>query len=303
VAAAATATGEVTRFQLFAGTSQAITVRVLSPARLRVVAGAQKTVDYDAPVLEVTAPGRAPLRLSGTGGHVDVAIPVDAGSASLAGDLARAEGIPIVSSLPLGALVPRSAPVPPASGPVDDRGESGVTGILRDLPGVPALTGLVDDVAGGLLSGTPATAGGRATGSGRVVVLRLALGDLHKETSATGVHAKATALRVKLLVRTKWAGHSDGYGGADDTDRAPLLDLGVCVLEAAAATPLPPYGGGSGGGTGGAGGGPAGNPSGGSLPVTGDRVALVLGAGTVLLVAGRLLLVLARRPSFARSRS
>src|SRR5690349_12991872 len=86
-AASAEASGDLTRIQLFGGTSQAISVKVVSQPRLRVVAGVKKTVQYDAPVLEVTLPGHAPTRLAAAGDHVDVAVPVDPASTGLAGSL------------------------------------------------------------------------------------------------------------------------------------------------------------------------------------------------------------------------
>ncbi|MEU7871157.1 hypothetical protein [Dactylosporangium sp. NPDC049140] len=50
---------------------------------------------------------------------------------------------------------------------------------------------------------------------------------------------------MKLIVRTKWK--SGGYG--DQSDQTTILDLGVCALEAAAASPS--AGGGYYGGAGG----------------------------------------------------
>src|SRR5690348_10923275 len=145
-AAASEATGDLTKIQLFAGTPQAISVKVVSQPKLRVVAGVKKTVEYDAPVLEVTLPGHAPTRLDAAGDHLDIAVPVDPGSAGQAGGL----GLPVPSGLSLesllGALpVNGGAPVNAATGPVKN--------LVPPLPGIPGLAGRGDDIAGGLLSG------------------------------------------------------------------------------------------------------------------------------------------------------
>ena len=141
----------------------------------------------------------------------------------------------MLSGLSLGSLLGTLPEVPTgnASAPASSAGS-----VLGDLPGVPGLAGLADDLAGGLLSGNR-TASEHTTlpegKAGQVVVLQLTVGELSKEVTATGVHAKAASLRVKVLTRSKWAGHKDddGYGIADNT---ALVDFGLCVLEAAAAT-------------------------------------------------------------------
>ncbi len=317
-AASAEANGNLTKIELFAGTPQAISVKVVSQPRLRVVAGIKKTVEYDAPVIEVTLPGHAPTRLAAAGDHVDVAVPVDPASAGLAGALGRAEDLPVLSQLSLGSLL-GALPVAGSASGASAPGPAPVNGLIGNLPGVPSLAGLADDVAGGLLSGdrTEHTTlpGGKGGG---VVVLRLSLGELAQETTATGVHAKAASLRVKVLTRSTWAGHSssaDGYGNDDSTlaDNTALVDLGLCVLEAAAAAPKAPkghtggdgYGSGTGNGgdTGGNGGISGTTPSptpvahAGSLPVTGNNVAYVLGGGVLLVLVGRFLTVMARKRS------
>jgi hypothetical protein len=344
-AATATATGDLTKLQLFAGTPQAIGVNIVSQPALQVTASGHKHVDYKAPVLEVKLPGQAPKRLSAPGAHLDVAVPLGAADAAQAAALGRAEGLPVLSGLPLGTLLSGlPSTLGNAGAGAGPDVSAGKQNILGDLPGVPGLNGITDDVAGGLLSGlrngsagipdttehgrrsTPGGPGGPGP-RGQVLVLRLSLGELTQQITSTGVHAKAASLRVKLLLRTAWAGHpggaasgsDDGYGGAqgDDHDASfddngtAVLDLGLCVLEAAAAAPkadLPPYGGDSGygngyggtdddhgnGGVSGATPPPAaGGPA--TLPVTGSKVGLVLGSGVVLLLAGRLLMVLARR--------
>ncbi len=333
-AAEAVASGDLTRIQLFAGTPRAISVKVLSQPKLRVVAGAKKSVDYEAPIFEVTLPGRAPQRLSAAGDRVEIALPVDAASSSLAGDLGREEKLPVLSGLSLGSLLGTVPGVPTenASAPASPAGS-----VLGDLPGVPGLAGLADDLAGGLLSGDR-TASEHTTlpqgKAGQVVVLQLSVGELSKEVTATGVHAKAASLRVRVLTRSKWAGHkdADGHGIADNT---ALVDFGLCVLEAAAAAPkqLPSYGshngahhgahhgdhhGGDGygsgsgngdtGGNGGVSGGNGPTPvahATGNLPVTGNNIAYFLGAGVLLVLAGRFLMVMARKRTtmVARKRS
>jgi hypothetical protein len=309
-AASAEASGELTRIELFAGTRQAIGVKIVSQPKLRVVAGVRKTVVYEAPVLEVTLPGHAPTRLAAAGDHVDVAVPVDPAGTDLAGALGRAENLPVLSQLSLGSLL-AGLPVAGASNASAASAPGPVAGLVGILPGVPGLGGLADDVAGGLLSGdrTEHTTLPKGKGGG-VVVLRLSLGELSQETTATGVHAKAASLRVKVLTRSTWSGYS-----SDDTtlaDNTALVDLGLCVLEAAAAAPKAPHGHRSGGdgygsGTGSGDTGGNGGISGltptpvahttGSLPVTGNNIAYVLGGGVLLVLVGRFLMVMARKRS------
>jgi len=310
-AASSEATGDLTKIQLFAGTPQAVGVKVVSQPKLRVVAGVKKTVEYEAPVLEVTLPGHAPTRLAAAGDHLDIAVPVDPASAGQADGL----GLPVLSGLSLDSLlgtlpVKGGAPVNAATGPVKS--------LVPPLPGVPGLSGLSDDIAGGLLAGDRAEHTTLPSGkAGGVVVLRLSLGELSQQTTATGVHAKAASLRLKVLTR------STGYSGHDSTlaDNTALIDLGLCVLEAAAASPKPSastghhhggggdgyggngYGGTDNGDTGGTGGISGTTPTPtpvahtGSLPVTGNNVAYFLGGGVLLVLVGRFLMVVARRRS------
>jgi hypothetical protein len=316
-AASAEASGDLTKIQLFAGTPQAIAVKVVSQPTLRVVAGVKKTVEYDAPVLEVTLPGHAPARLAAAGDHLDVAVPVDPAGIALAGALGKAENLPVLSGLPLGSLL---AGLPVAGGS-NASAPGPVSGLVGTLPGVPSLGGLADDVAGGLLSGDRSEHTTLPTGQGGgVVVLRLSLGELSQETTATGVHAKAASLRVKLLTRSTWSGHSaDGYGSSSDdkplADNTALVDLGLCVLEAAAAAPKAPkghhsnggdgYGSGTGNGDTGGNGGISGTTptptpvahTTGSLPVTGNNIAYVLSGGVLLVLVGRFLMVMTRKRS------
>ncbi|MEV0130817.1 hypothetical protein AB0H83_20435 [Dactylosporangium sp. NPDC050688] len=311
-AATAAATGGIADFKLLDHGPSTIGVRVVSPPSLRVLAGTTKTVDYTAPVLEITIPGQAPTRVSAAGSHVDVVVPVDAASAAAAADLARTENLPLLGSLPLldlltgitGALsgtVAGAAAIVPG---VD------LNSVLGALPGLPAV--------GGLLGATPPAESSSSTPA-RVVVLRVELGSVEKQFSSTGVYAKAASVRVKLISRSTWKSTGGyGHGGSGPADQTALIDLGVCTLEAAAAAPKAPAGPGSttapsdsdggygsdddddddgyghGGGTGGTGGG---NTSGGGagLPVTGSNVALMLGGGVLLVVGGRLLQILARR--------
>jgi hypothetical protein len=306
-AASSEAIGDLTKIQLFAGTPQAVGVKVVSQPKLRVVAGVKKTVEYEAPVLEVTLPGHAPTRLGAAGDHLDIAVPVDPASVGQADGL----GLPVLSGLSLESLlgtlpVKGGAPVNAATGPVKS--------LVPALPGIPGLAGLSDDIAGGLLAGDRAEHTTLPSGkAGGVVVLRLSVGELSQQTTATGVHAKAASLRLKVLTR------STGYDGHDSTlaDNTALIDLGLCVLEAAAASPKPPastghhHGGGGGDGYGGTDNGDTGGTGGisgttptptpvahtGSLPVTGNNVAYVLGGGVLLVLGGRFLTVLARRRS------
>nr|BFE63679.1 hypothetical protein GCM10020063_082050 [Dactylosporangium thailandense] len=283
-AAKATATGGIADFTLLAGGPSAIGVRVVSPPSLTVTAGAKKTVDYKAPVLEVRVPGRDVLKVDSAGSHIDVVVPVDGNSRTEAEDLGRAENLP-VAGLPLLDLL------------------GGATSALSGT--IAGATAIPESLLAGLLPGLPVVGGGQSTvrdtegrsaRPARAVVLRVELGSVEKQTSASGLYAKAYSVRVKLIVRTKWK--SGGYG--DQTDQTTILDLGVCQLEAAAASPSSGgYGQGGGSNGGGYGGVSGGSGGGDSLPVTGSRAALVLGAGLLLVVAGRMFVVLSRRRSAA----
>ena len=313
-AAASEASGDLTKLQLFAGTPQAVGVKVVSQPKLRVVAGVKKTVEYDAPVVEVTLPGHRPTRLAAAGDHLDIAVPVDPASTGLAGGL----GLPVLPGLSLSSLL---GSLPPAFSGAGASAPGPVGNLVPALPGIPGLARLSDDIAGGLLSGDRTEHTTLPTGkAGGVVVLRLSLGELSKETTATGIHAKVPSLRVKVLTRsTPTDGHS-GHGSALADDTA-LIDLGLCILEAAAAAPKPPastghhnggsngygdddgYGGTDNNDTGGNGGVSGATPppapvaKAGSLPVTGNNIAYVLGGGVLLVLAGRFLMVLARKRS------
>jgi hypothetical protein len=284
-AAKATATGGIADFTLLSGGPSAIGVRVVSPPSLTVAAGAKRSVDYKAPVLEVRIPGHDVLRADSAGSHIDVVVPVDGESRAAAEDLGRAENLPVADGLPL----------------LDQLG--GATSALSGSAG--GATAIPESLLAGLLPGLPEvgrgestvhTPEGRPAHPARTVVLRVELGSLEQQSSASGVYAKAYSIRVKLIVRTKWK--SGGYG--DQTDQTTILDLGVCALEAAAAAPSP-GGYGAGGTSHGGYGGVSGDTGGGgdTLPVTGSRAALVLGAGLLLVVLGRLFVILSRRRSAA----
>lgn len=366
-AAEATAEANLTDVRLFAGTPSAITVKVVSKPKLVVVAGGtgRTGVEYSKPVLQVELPeGKGAVRLEGGRDHLDVAVPVDAAGSGLAGQFARTEGLPLLPGNPLGELLGgvAAAQLPtggatadepaggPGTGPGDEPngaphgGPTTADGLgLPAVPGLPALGGPTGGVAGGLLDGSatsPGT-GSRTTGSGPsgadrdphagVAVLRLSIGELTKEATDEGLHARATTLRVQVIARSTG---TDRVATGADRDRAPIVDLGFGLLAAAAAAPadglsLPGdddgYGGGqgngggqgsgagngggagSGAGNGGNGAGNGGNgdgtgggagggtASGGALPVTGNPIALVIGSGTLLVIAGRLLMLLARR--------
>jgi len=274
-AAVSTATGSVASIELFGGTAGAVSVKVVSQPTLEVAAGATKTIRYQAPVLRVVALGKPAVDLSSAGSHVDLVITNPAVNAT-ANTLTSGTGGVAHLTDPVHALI-------------------------GSLP-VPAVSSLLDEIGS-----LPAGLGGAAyhPGGNQSVVLRLSLGTLTKETTSTGVHATTASIRVQLLLRTA-AATTDGYGGGADQD-VTLLDAGLCVLDAAAAAPAAPaggyggtgssggYGGVSGSGSGGGGHGTGSGQGGGSLPVTGSRVSIVVTAGIVLVLAGRLLLVASRR--------
>jgi hypothetical protein len=163
------------------------------------------------------------------------------------------------------------------------------------VPGIPELGGV--PAVGGLLGGTGRLATTANQGS---LVLRLTGGEVVKEVADSGVHAKAISLRVKLLL-------------VRGEDTATLVDLCIGVLEVAATAPSttrPTERGRDGYGGEAPDEEPSASPSpspvppageepdgGGKLPVTGTALTAATGAGVVLLLAGRLLMVLARRRS------
>jgi LPXTG-motif cell wall-anchored protein len=263
---AAVASARLDDVELFAGTPSAVSVKVLSQPSLRVVAGgsaAKSTVEYAAPVFEVRVPGQAPVRLDGQRGRIDIAVPVDASAATLTGDLARTQALPLLPTNLLGGLL--------GGGHGDEQ---------RPLAGK------------------------------RTAVLRLSVAGVSKDIADAGLHARATTLRVSLLL----------CDNAKVNEDAPVLDLTFGVMEAAAGAPRghrpPGYGGGageeptatptatpssptatpspSGGGTG-SGSGSEGNGGGAGLPVTGSKLLWIAVFGVLLVLVGRGLLVLARR--------
>jgi hypothetical protein len=289
-------------------------------------------VDYDAPVLNVTLPGGAKtVTLSGgTGRHLDIAVPMDSASGRLAEDLGHAESLPVLAGNPLDGLLARARGAAGGAAPetsTDTDTDTGTgTGPETGGLGLPAVPGLpvLGDLTGGLLGGGTERRGGQvepARQGGGVLMLRLAIGDLVKNVTGEGLHAKAASLRIQLIVRSKWRGHD---GGNDDG--VSIADLGLGLIEAAAAAPRhgfpPPPG--PGGGYGhddhddddrccyGGGALPDESPSatpsatpntatpgtpaaGGGLPLTGTPLALIIGGGTGLAVVGRALMLLARR--------
>lgn len=321
-AATATATGGIADFKLLDNGPAAISVRVISPPALHVLAGKKKTVDYTAPVLEITVPGQAPVKVSSAGSHVDIVVPVDASSTEAATDLARTESLPLLGAAPLTELL--TGITGAVSGTVSGT-EALLPGtdlgtLLGALPGLPAVGGPLG--SSGAAPAAPASASSSTESTSgrspsRVVVLRVELGSVEKQFSSTGVYAKAVSVRVKLISRNTWKstssssgggyGHGGyGHGGSGPADQTSLIDLGICTLETAAAAPKAPStpaststtapGDDDGGyDHGGSGTGGASGSGTGALPVTGNNVALMLGGGVLLLVAGRLLQILARR--------
>ena len=102
--------------------------------------------------------------------------------------------------------------------------------------------------------------------------LRIALGDVRQANSGHAIAARATAITIAITRGRSDSTTNDGYGNS-----APVLDLDIGVLEAAAVAPEP-------------GGGPQGavaaGGAGGGLPITGPRVDLLAVGGVALLVAG-----------------
>jgi LPXTG-motif cell wall-anchored protein len=259
---AAVASARLDDVELFAGTPSAVSVKVLSQPSLKVVAGgaaSKSIVEYVAPVLEVRVAAQPPVRLDSQRGRIDIAVPVDASAATLAGDLARTQALPLLPT----------------------------------------------DLLGGLLGGGHNDEE-RPLAGRRTAVLRLSVAGVSKDVADAGLHARAAALRISLLL----------CDNAKVNEDAPVFDLTIGVLEAAAGAPRghrpPGYGGGagqeptatptptartampspSGSGTGS---GSGSEGTGGGLPVTGSKLLWIAVFGVLLVVVGRGLLVLTRR--------
>lgn len=239
-AATAAATGAIADFKLLDNGPSAIGVRVISPPSLSVLAGTTKTVDYTAPVLEITIPGKAPIRVSSAGSHVDVVVPVDAASTEAATDLARTENLPLLGGLPLIDLLTgiTSAVSGVVGGATAIVPGADLNSLLGALPGLPAVGGLLGS---GVRLPRRRLLQESASAPARVVVLRVELGAVEKQFSSTGVYAKAASVRVKLISRNTWKSTGGyGHGGSGPADNTSLIDLGICTLETAAAAPKAP---------------------------------------------------------------
>lgn len=290
----------------------ALRVRVFKPVTLRTVASGRaetSTVDYQAPIIAVDLPDGREVKLDQANRSFDFAVPGPGAEAM--------PGMPILPNNTVPELlnaVPGGAAAVPVLGKVLEsiQGAGGEPGVKESagsatapsVPGLPEMAGV--PAVGGLLGGTGRLA---TTPTQTALVLRLTGGELSKEITDSGVHAKAISLRVKLLV----------VRGEGTTT---LVDLALGVLEAAATAPPAPESrdknkdGDNGPTRGQPGyGGDAGEspdspspsasspaprgdePSGGGsrLPVTGSALSAAIGAGVVLLVLGRFLLILARR--------
>lgn len=291
---------------------EALRVRVFNPVSLRVVASgsaATSVVDYQSPIIALDLPDGREVKLDQANRSFDIAVP-GPGTQPM-------PGMPMLPNTTVPDLlnaVPGGAAAVPVLGKVleglQGGGSAGVpesagSAKAPSVPGLPEMAGV--PAVGGLLGGTGRLA---TTPTQTSLVLRLTGGELSKEVTDSGVHAKAISLRVKLLVV-----RGEGI--------TTLVDLAIGVLEAAAtAPPAAPVesrdttngtGNGPTRGNDGYGGGeepdappsasasapaPGGDaPSGGGsrLPVTGTALSAAVGAGVVLLLAGRFLLLLTRR--------
>jgi len=249
--------------------SETLAVKVLkAPTLTATSTGLARTssVDYQAPVLEISGGGLPTQRLDSPSKHIDVALPASALALPGTESAATAQNLPTLGGDPLG-------------------------GLLRGL-NVPEL--------GSILGG--ATSGGLALpGPGSYAMLRISLGAVTKTITDGRVTAEAASLRIQLLLC--------GPGRAQTT----VLDLGVGLLRASATAPCEnvtsspspspststspsPAPSTTPVGCGGPGCGGPGSGGGGGLPLTGMApVAYIVGAGVLLALAGRLLLLMARK--------
>ncbi|MEV7228919.1 hypothetical protein AB0M79_18125 [Polymorphospora sp. NPDC051019] len=264
----------VSEVRLFAGSSSEIVVKVIKPPTLRVTTAGTRdsaTVQYDAPILEISAAGIASARIESPGEYVDLALP--ARTLGLPGARAAAESgdVPLVGSNPLDGLLKELDP---------DQARTGAAAGPLALPGVPGLPGLPDlPPAGEIIGGIPERL---PVLGGDLALVRLSVGKLEQRITDQAVHANAASLRLQVLSGPP---SRDTNG---NTERRSVVDVGVGLLQAAAVAPVP-----------------AASPSpstpppnaggGGGLPVTGVNVGVVAGAGLLLLAGGGGLLVATRR--------
>lgn len=286
-AAHAAAAASLADLRLFAGSDSEIAVKVISEPTLEVTAtgdAESSTVEYDSPILEISGPGIGTVRLEATGGHVDLVLPGNGAQEALP----EGETLPVVAGDdPFGELV--------AGLDGSTLGElsagGGDAAPPMELEGLPQHSGagtlpLLGDVLPGVTS---------HAGLDGLSVLRLSIGALEEEIGDESVSASAASLRLQLLA---W----DGEGPAEPAHA--VLDLGIGLLAAAATAPAlsdpPPDPSPS----------PSPDPSpdpsptppppgddddDDMLPVTGSSaLGLFAGAGVLLAVAGRLLLLVGR---------
>ncbi|NUT36091.1 MAG: hypothetical protein HOV79_23795 [Hamadaea sp.] len=269
-AAVAAAEIELADLQLLSG---ALGVKVLKPPTLTATStGSAKTssVQYTAPVLEISGSGLPTQRLDSPSKHIDLALPPSALALPGASTLAGTEGLPLLSGNPLG-------------------------GLLGGL-NLTQLRGLVGGVSPEGLS---------APGLGSLAVLRISLGAVDKKITDGVVSAEAASLRIQLLLRTPNRADARildlGVGLLKATAVAPCIVTGPSASPSASASPsTSPSPGGPGSSPSASGCGGPGCPTGpgteGDLPKTGMApVAYVVGAGVLFGVAGRFLMLLARR--------
>jgi LPXTG-motif cell wall-anchored protein len=272
IASAAEADAGLAELHLFGGTDAEVGVKVVTEPTLKGIAtgsAGTSSVTYTSPVLDVTLPGGAHVRLDGVHTHLDMVTGATAGAVS---ELLGSLNLPLTQDLPL----------------------------LNKLK------------------------------KRNQIELRLTIGELTKHVGATSVSGEAATLRLQLLLAR--SGTRSGIAAHATSGSVTLLDLGIGDLSVAASAPAattPPGGGyGSpapcaspGGGYGHSTACPTPSPSTStvpvtersgppspapssvhatatrpaSLPLTGSRTTWVLGAGVMLLVVGRLLMVIARR--------
>ncbi|HEY8534147.1 MAG TPA: hypothetical protein VIL44_09820 [Micromonospora sp.] len=288
--ATATASVGVSEIRLFAGTPSQITIKVIEPPSLRVATAGTKesaTVDYKAPILEISGANIPTQQLSSPGQSIELGVAVSKSTASDA--QAASPGLPLLTGtldqlltgLGLKQLLGNlSLPKP-----------NGTSGGPLLLPQLPALPGLPALPSVGAEIGTAAN--DRAVDSS-LAVIQLSLGDITKQVDDRAVHAQASSLRLRVLA----SGNANGYGGST-AQTSSVVDIGLGLLEATAVAPAGASGGPSGEkpgtGTGGGNRNEAVGGGAGGLPITGIDVGLIAGAGALLTAGGGALVFLSRR--------
>lgn len=331
LAASAGASAGLAEFDLLTGTPSAIGVKVVTEPTLRGIAGgtvATSSVDYTAPVLDVTLPGNQHVTLDGAHPSLDVTTST-LGSLKLPLVGSLAKSVKLHVRLSIGSLTKtiaqhsisgsaatvrarvslvvgsgdESAPAGSGSFAAPGVGLGGGSGVgLRGGSGVGLDAGRGSgpgagsgDAAGGSAVASPTSGGYGPGGYGSDGYgVGYGGGPGGGPGGGYGTSGGATVLDVSLGQLSVYATAPEAVTPSPSTSTSPSAPptTGTPSTPPATGTPSPS--------TSGTSGSPTGSPSASptppsTLPVTGNDSAWAIGAGVLLLFIGRLVMVLTRR--------